>query len=77
MNFLCISNYNNDLDWVSEYPNPHLIYDKTWIGGVIDNDNSSLIAPTNLKEKRINNWIKMIDNYFTQVLFKQVQNGQV
>ena len=51
MNFLCISNYNNDLDWVSEYPNPHLIYDKTWIGGVIDNDNSSLIAPTNLKEK--------------------------
>jgi len=51
MNFLCISNYNNDLDWVSDYPNPHLIYDKTWAGGVIDNDNSGLIPPSNLKEK--------------------------
>lgn len=51
MNFLCISNYNNDLDWVSDYPNPHLIYDKTWAGGVTDNDNSGLIPPSNLKER--------------------------
>jgi hypothetical protein len=39
------------LNWVSEYSNPHLIYDKTWAGGVIDNDNSEIISPTNLKEK--------------------------
>jgi hypothetical protein len=51
MNFLCISNYNNDLSWLSDYPNPHLIYDKTWAGGVTDNDNSGLIPPSNLKEK--------------------------
>ena len=51
MNFFCISNYNNDLDWMSEYPNPHLIYDKTWAGGVIDNDNSAMFPPSNLKEK--------------------------
>lgn len=51
MNFFCISNYNNNLDWVKDYSNPHLIYDKTWAGGVSDNDNSSLIPPTNLKEK--------------------------
>jgi len=51
MNFFCISNYNNNLDWVSEYSNPHLIYDKTWAGGVIDNDNSSILPPSNLKEK--------------------------
>lgn len=51
MNFFCISNYNNDLNWVSKYSNPHLIYDKTWAGGVIDNDNSEIISPTNLKEK--------------------------
>lgn len=51
MNFFCISNYNNDLDWVSEYPNPHLIYDKTWAGGVVDNDNSAILPPSNLKEK--------------------------
>lgn len=51
MNFFCISNYNNDLDWIAKYSNPHLIYDKTWAGGVVDNDNSSFISPTNLKEK--------------------------
>lgn len=51
MNFFCISNYNNDLDWVSEYPNPHLIYDKTWAGGVSDNDNTDILPPSNLKEK--------------------------
>jgi len=50
MNFLCISNYNNNLDWISEYPNPHLIYDKTWAGGVLDNDNSETLPPSNLKE---------------------------
>lgn len=51
MNFFCISNYNNNLDWLSKYPNPHLIYDKTWAGGVVDNDNSGLIPPSNLKER--------------------------
>jgi hypothetical protein len=51
MNFLCISNYNNDLEWVGRYSNPHLIYDKTWAGGVIDNDNSEIIPPSNIKEK--------------------------
>jgi len=51
MNFFCISNYNNNLDWLSGYPNPHLIYDKTWAGGIVDNDNSGLIPPSNLKER--------------------------
>lgn len=51
MTFLCISNYNNDLEWLKEYKNPHIIYDKTWNGGVIDNNNSGTISPTNLKEK--------------------------
>jgi hypothetical protein len=51
MNFFCISNYNNDLDWLSEYSNPHLIYDKTWAGGILDNDNSAELPPSNLKEK--------------------------
>ena len=51
MNFLCISNYNNDLDWIKDYPNPHLIYDKTWAGGMLDNDNSLMLPPSNLKEK--------------------------
>lgn len=32
MNFFCILNYNNNLDWVAQYPNPHLIYDKTFMG---------------------------------------------
>lgn len=51
MNFLCISNYNNNLDWISTYPNPHLIYDKTWAGGIIDNDNSKILPPSNLKDR--------------------------
>ena len=49
MNFLCISNYNNDLSWLSDYPNPHLIYDKTWAGGVTDNDNSAYFYDLNTK----------------------------
>ena len=51
MNFLCISSYNNDLEWVKNYLNPHIIYDKVWNGGVVDNDNSGTLPPSNLKEK--------------------------
>ena len=51
MNFFCISSYNNDLDWVKNYPNPHLIYDKAWNGGFIDNDESVMLPPSNLKER--------------------------
>ena len=51
MNFFCISNYNNDLDWLRDFPNPHIIYDKTWNGGAIDNYNSSYLAPIDLKKK--------------------------
>lgn len=51
MNFFCISNYNNDLDWVKNYSNPHLIYDKTWNGGWIDNEETQILPPSNLKEK--------------------------
>lgn len=29
MNFLCISNHNNDLTWVKEYKNPYIIYDRS------------------------------------------------
>ena len=49
--FLCISAYNNDLDWLEEYPNPHVIYDKCCFGGWADNDNSELLPPSTLKEK--------------------------
>lgn len=51
MNFFCISSYNNNLDWLYEYPNPHLIYDKTWNGGYLDNDCSLKIAPSNSQKK--------------------------
>lgn len=29
MNLLCVSNYNNDVSWVKEYPNDHVIYDRS------------------------------------------------
>ena len=51
MNFLCISNYNNNLDWLKKYNNPHLIYDKTWNGGYLDNNNKKKISSLNLKDK--------------------------
>lgn len=51
VNFFCISAYNNDLDWLEEYPNSHIIYDKCCFGGWADNDNSELLPPSNLKEK--------------------------
>ena len=51
MNFLCISNYNNNLDWLKKYNNPHLICDKTWNGGYEDNNNKKKLLPLNLQEK--------------------------
>ena len=36
LNFFCISNYNNNLDWVKDYPN-HIIYDKTWDASLLEN----------------------------------------
>lgn len=29
MNFLCISNHNNNLSWIKNYPNPYIIYDRS------------------------------------------------
>jgi hypothetical protein len=29
MNFLCISNYNNGLEWLQSYKNPYVIYDRS------------------------------------------------
>ncbi len=51
MNFFCISSYNNNLDWLKEFDNPHIIYDKTWAGGYKDNNSKKLVKPTNLKIK--------------------------
>lgn len=47
MNFLCISSYSNDLEWLRDYPNRHIIYDKTWAG-------SSDLPPSNLQETHPN-----------------------
>lgn len=52
MNFLCISAYNNNLDWLKPYVDyPHVIYDKCWDGGPKDNDESEMLPPSNLKEE--------------------------
>ena len=51
MTTFCISNYNNNLDWVKNYPNPHIIYDKTWAGGYAGLTDSMPIPPSKLKEK--------------------------
>ena len=50
-NFFCISSYNNDLDWLKGFNNPHLIYDKTWNGGYEDNNSILKVPPSNLKER--------------------------
>lgn len=48
MNFLCISSYDNDLEWVKDYRNPHIIYDKTWNGGSYKD---VIVKPSGLKQK--------------------------
>lgn len=48
MNFFCISRYDTDVDWLKDYPNPHVIYDKTWNG--ISEENYQL-PPSDLKNK--------------------------
>ncbi len=50
LNFFCISHYNNDLEWVKDYPN-HIIYDKTWNGGFLNNETDETFEPINLQEK--------------------------
>ena len=50
LNFLCISSYNNNLDWLENYDNPHLIYDKTWNGGLKNNLNKERVPKSNLKK---------------------------
>ena len=51
MNFLCISSYNNNLDWLKKYDNPHIIYDKTWNGGLKNNINKERVPKSELKKK--------------------------
>ncbi len=54
MNTFCVSNYNNNLDWLSKYSQPVIIYDKTWNGGFAGLDESAPIPPSRLKEKYSN-----------------------
>jgi len=62
VNFLCISSYNNNLDWLKNYENPHLIYDKTWNGGYKDNKYKLKVPKSNLKKKYPNFNIINADN---------------
>ena len=45
MNFLCISYFNENIDWLKEYNNPHIIYNKVWetetISDNLDNNQKS------------------------------------
>lgn len=50
MNFLCISSFNNDLSWIKDYPNHHIVYDKAWNGGYYIDPNDKF-GPSNAKEK--------------------------
>ncbi len=62
MNFLCISNHNNDLSWVKNYPNPYIIYDRS--------DNDSFVEGLNyIKSPNVGYNIYdicsfIIDNYY-------------
>ncbi len=74
-NFLCVSSYNNNLDWLKHYKNPHLIYDKTWNGGLKDNNHKSKVSPSNLKKKypelniiNSNNYGYNIYDYLTYII---------
>jgi hypothetical protein len=42
MNFLCISNHNNDVSWVKNYPNNYIIYDRS--------DDDSYVSGLNYKK---------------------------
>ena len=47
-NYLVISSFNSDLDWLNLYDFPFVIYDKTWNGAKWDN---YVIPPSNLRSK--------------------------
>ena len=54
MSFLCISYFNENIDWLKEYNNPHIIYNKVWetetISDNLDNNNQTSKKLT-LKER--------------------------
>jgi len=50
LNFFCISNFNNNLDWVKDYPN-HIIYDKTWSNDIPAKDIMYPFEAVNLRDK--------------------------
>ena len=65
MNFLCISNYNNDLSWVSEFGNPHIIYDKPFngISAKVKYPDLNIIEGSSIGYNIHHNTTFIIDNY--------------
>jgi hypothetical protein len=58
MNFICISNYNNDISWVKNYPNDYIVYDRSDID----------INLTGLKFKKSPNVGYNLYDYFSYII---------
>ena len=50
-NFICLSSFNNNLDWFKDFNHPHIIYDKCSEGVKKTKNFPYDISPTNLKKK--------------------------
>ena len=63
-NFLVISNYNNDLRWVSEYTDNYIIYDRSENAGFPDSiDTTKVIKSPNVGYNSYDYFTFIIDNY--------------
>ena len=61
MNFLCISNHNNDLSWIKDYKNPYVIYDRS--DNDLDLKDLNVIKSPNLGYNIYDICTFIIDNY--------------
>ena len=63
-NFLVVSNYNNDIGWVSEYTNNYIIYNKSENTETIKNlDSKKIIKSPNIGYNFYDYFTFIINNY--------------
>lgn len=60
-NFLCVSNFNNDVKWVKDYDNPYVVYDRS--DSEINLDGLNVIKSPNVGYNIYDIMTFIIDNY--------------
>ena len=72
-NFICISSFNDDLDWFKEFDYPHIIYDKCYKGIKKSKYYPYEIKPSNLCKKYhllYSNIFQILSSLYLSIILK-------